>query len=197
MQLSSTQSAFIAGTLLGDGCLERNGRYVRLRIDHGIEQDAYVRWKYEQLSGWTTGQPREVTYYHPGHNRTYSNVRFATRSDAVFETFWQSFYPRGTKVVPDDIENMLTPLSLAVWLMDDGYKRNDCNAFRFNTDMFCKSDQERLCQVLDRTFNVRCTLHKKGQYWNIYVPHASVDALIGVVRPYIIPSMIYKITLAP
>jgi hypothetical protein len=191
--LSPTQTAFIVGTLLGDGFLEKNGRHVRLRIDHGEQQRDFVLWKYQQLDGWTTGQPKDVTYYHKKHGRTYTNVRFSTRTVPAFDMFWDMFYPHGKKIVPKHINTLLTHLSVAVWLMDDGYKRNDCNAFRFNTDMFCKADQELLCAVLRQLFDLDCRLHRKGKFWNIYVPCASAKKLVELVKPYIIPSMRYKI----
>lgn len=53
-KLTSKQKEILLGTLLGDGVLELNGRYPRLRIDHSEKQKAYVEWKYKMFYGLTT-----------------------------------------------------------------------------------------------------------------------------------------------
>jgi hypothetical protein len=198
MQLTDIQFALVIGTVLGDGCLERNGNHIRFRIDHGSEQKQYVLWKYKLLKNLVSKIPREVEYFHEKHDKLYTSVRFSTRSLASLDYFHEIFYISGKKKVPDSIADLLIhPLSLAVWLMDDGYKRNDCNAFRFNTDMFERKELRYLCDALFHNFGIECTLHKKGKYWNIYIPQKSAHKFVDIVRPYIIPSMLYKITLAP
>ena len=81
--------------------------------------------------------------------------------------------------------------------MDDGYKRNDCDAFRFNTDSFGRSEQQMLREVLEKNFGIDSTLHKKGKWWNIYIPQKSSKRFVELVQPYVIPSLGYKIALAP
>ena len=46
-KLTKRQKDILIGMLLGDGCLEKNGRNVRLRIEHGLSQKDYLDWKYE------------------------------------------------------------------------------------------------------------------------------------------------------
>ena len=42
ISLNSQQKDVLIGTLLGDGTIELNGRYPRLKIDHSIKQKQYV-----------------------------------------------------------------------------------------------------------------------------------------------------------
>jgi len=198
MQLTTRQQAIIIGTLLGDGCLERRDNHVRLRIDHGVDQRQYVGWKYANLKNISRALPHTATYFHEKHGKTYTNVRFSTLAHPELNGFWKDFYPHGRKIIPKNLQRLLQhPLSLAVWFMDDGYKRNDCNAFRLNTDMFRKHDQLRLVKILRENFSLESTLHKKGNYWNVYIPSASAKKFADIVRPYILPSFKYKIALAP
>ena len=81
--------------------------------------------------------------------------------------------------------------------MDDGYKRNDCNALRLGTDSFTKNEQVLLQSVLRNNFGIETSLHKKGKYWNIYIPQKESKKFIDVVKPYIIPEFTYKIALTP
>ena len=81
--------------------------------------------------------------------------------------------------------------------MDDGYKRNDCNALRLNTDSFSLPEQRLLQSALEKNFEIKSTLHRKGEYWNIYIPESSVRRFVQIIKPYILPSIAYKISLAP
>jgi len=198
MQLSNRQRAIIVGTLLGDGCLERNGTNVRLRLEHSIKQKQYLLWKYKELQELITGQPMKIHAFHKKQQCFYDSLRTCTFSNDTFESYWNVFYPNAKKVLPSNISELLTdPLSVAVWFMDDGYKRNDCNAFRLSTESFQKSEQQKLCEVLKQNFDIESTLHKKGRWWNIYIPCKSSKRFVEIVRPYIIPSLMYKIALAP
>jgi len=60
--------------------------------------------------------------------------------------------------------------------MDDGYKRNDCNALRINTDSFNLKEQRLLLQCLKRNFRINAKLHRKGEFWNIYIPSSNSEA---------------------
>lgn len=199
MKLTKKEEAIILGSLLGDGCMEMNGNHVRLRIEHGLKQEEYLLWKYDALKRWMTKtSPMKVCAYHKKHKRSYESFRIYTCSNEVFDGYFQTFYSFGRKIVPLNISDILKhPLSLAVWFMDDGYKRNDCNAFRFNTDMFSISDQKKLQKMLKQNFGVESKLHKKGRYRNLYIPRSSSVYFCDVVKRYIIPDLRYKITLTP
>jgi hypothetical protein len=200
MKLPDKQKAIIIiGTLLGDGCLECNGKSVRLRLEHGVSQEQYLLWKYNEFKKVATpSSPMKVHAYHKVHQKFYDSLRMYTFSNESFKLYWDVFYQNGRKIVPKNILKLLTePISLAVWFMDDGYKRNDCNAFRLNTDSFLKQEQLQLIEVLKKNFNIESTLHKKGKHWNIYIPQRSSKRFVEIVKPYIIPSLEYKIAIAP
>jgi hypothetical protein len=50
----------IVGSLLGDACLERNGRHWRLRFDHGWREEAYAWWKFRLLHTIAASTPRWI-----------------------------------------------------------------------------------------------------------------------------------------
>jgi len=45
--LTKSQNDILIGKILGDGCLERNGINVRLKIEQGDKQREYVNWLYD------------------------------------------------------------------------------------------------------------------------------------------------------
>lgn len=189
----------LIGSLLGDGCLERNGRYVRLRIAHGLKQKTYLDWKYRALRRIACA-PRFVEgAMHKKAQRRYPRWEFSTRSIPMLEHYWQCFYARdGKRSLPTHLDRMgITPRALAVWFMDDGYKRNDCNALRINTDSFSLKDQYGLQKLLRKQFSIETKVHKKGEYWNIYIPVKEAKKFCELIRPFVIPSMRYKVSLTP
>ena len=197
-KITKRQKEILIGMLLGDGCLEKNGQNVRLRIDHGINQKDYLNWKYREFKNLATAKPRLVIgRIHRKTGKLYPRWHFSTFSFSGLNTFRDKFYFR-KKRVPIDIQKFLrSPLSLAVWFMDDGYKRNDCNALRINTDCFNHREQELLQRCLKDNFGINSRIHKKGKFWNIYIPNLEAKKFCDTVKPYIIPQMGYKISLTP
>lgn len=198
MNLTQRQDSIIIGTLLGDGCLERNGRNIRLRLEHSKDQKFYLVWKFRELKSIITGSIMKVCAYHKINKRFYESYRAYTFSHEVIQYYQDRFYLNKKKVIPDNIGELLSdPLSLAVWFMDDGYKRNDCNALRLGTDSFRLEEQKLLQNVLSENFSIETKIHKKGKYWNLYVPVRESKRFIEIIKPYILPKLNYKITLTP
>ena len=135
VSLTKTCRDVIVGAILGDACLERNGKHVRLRIDHGHHQQALVEWKYRQLAELTPSPPRRVEVYDPRTHKTYIHFRFASRTIEALDEYFDLFYgSSGVKCVPENIATYLnSALSIAVWYMDDGGRRGDCRSGYFNT----------------------------------------------------------------
>jgi recombination protein RecA len=198
MKITNRQNAIIIGTLIGDGCLERNGKYARLRIDHSINQKEYLWWKYNELKTLVPSKPVIISSYHKKEQKEYKRLHFATYSLDLFECYWKALYTNNRKTISNFIYAWLKdPLSLAVWYMDDGCKRNDCNALRISADAFSLSEQKVLQDMLRKNFNIMATLHRKGKWWNLYIPKKEASKFVELVFPYIIPSLKYKIALTP
>src|SRR5918996_918819 len=81
--LSQRCKEVLVGTILGDGCLERNGFNVRLRIDHSLSQQAFVDWKWRELKELNPSMPRVVRRVDGRTGVEHCNYRFSTRSLSV------------------------------------------------------------------------------------------------------------------
>jgi len=193
MDINKRQRQIIIGTLLGDGHLEKNGRYTRLRIDH--RQKDYVEWKYTELSKIVTAKPRIVLdKCRSSNNKFYRRWHVSTYSIPELDEYREIFYRDGRKCIPSGIGGMLdSPLALAVWYMDDGYKRNDCAALRLNTDAFTCAEQNLLLQMLKNNFAICANLHRKGKWHNIYVPQQEALKFCTIIRPFVLPTLEYKL----
>ena len=196
--LSQRQKEILVGTMLGDGHLEQNGRGVRLRVDHGMAQQDYVLWKYQEFQKFATNRPRVIKSFHKKEQKVYERLHFSTYSNGIFQDWRDLFYKNKIKIIPKNINKILvSPLSLAVWIMDDGYKRNDCNAIRINTDLFQLNEQKLLVDCLKSNFWIDSVIHKKGKTYNIYVPVKSSKRFCEIIKPYILDSLLYKVSLTP
>ena len=194
MPLSERQKAIVIGTLLGDGCLETNGRYVRLRTDHSERQKKYVFWKFYQIHNLTSGRPRFVEYYDKRTRKIYKHWRFDTISTEKFTPYKNLFYANGKKQVPLNIKELLIkPLSIAVWFMDDGYRRKDCKGAYFNTQAYSKQGQRLLQETLEKNFGIRTRIHWARGKAKIYIPSSEFDAFQNLIESEAIPCLEEKL----
>ncbi len=130
--MGSQQFDIICGTLLGDGFLERNGRYARLVIDHFTKQKDYVIWLASMLASLRPVLKEQVRL-DSRNGKTYLHIVLRSHTNPILDQYLDLFYENGKKNIPTCLPIILSPLMLAIWIMDDGYKRNDCNAMRINT----------------------------------------------------------------
>ena len=77
--------------------------------------------------------------------------------------------------------------------MDDGYKST--NGFYICTESFSIEDLDLIVKVLQKNFNLKSTYHKTTNGNRIYIHSSSKKDLINLVKPHMIPSMLYKLGL--
>jgi hypothetical protein len=184
------------GTILGDGCLERNGINVRLRIDHSLSQRAFVDWKRRELQELGPSIPRVVKRVDSRTRAEHRNYRFSTRSLPVLNHYYRLFHgdAGGSKRIPVSISDLLTtPLSLAVWYMDDGGRRSDCRSGYLNTNAYDLTDVSLLQNCLKEGFGVSTTVHFAAGKPRIYIPKGQFSDFCALIRPFMIREMSYKL----
>ncbi len=195
MALSTLQEDVLIGTLLGDGHLERDGRYVRLKIDHAWAQAAYVRWKFEIFHDLASREPQRRLVYDRRNGELSIHCRFATRTTPELEKYYQLFYVNGCKVIPRNINHLLrSPLALAVWYMDDGARRTDCQALRIHTNTYTLEEQHLLRETLASNFGVTARVHRVrvGEYV-LYIPSREAREFCDIIHPFVLPEMGHKL----
>lgn len=184
--LSQIQKSVIIGSLLGDGYLRiipgRQNAF--LEVNHSFSQKEYVDWKYSILEDITVSAPKR---------RVIGDVRIAyrfyTKQHPEITQLYEIFYKGGVKIIPDNIH--ITPLSLAVWFMDDGSKCRTSDVY-LNTQQFDHCDQMKLIDIL-KEFNLEARLNKDKTYTRIRFMKSSLEEFRRLVSPHITPSMKYKI----
>ncbi len=188
--LTKQQKSMIIGTLLGDGYIRcMPGRVdAFLEINHSWKAKAYVDWKYSILKNIVESPPKKRI---SGKNRF--AYRFFTKQHVDITKLHKDFYVNGRKVIPKNLQ--LDPIILAVWFMDDGSKSRAHDVY-LNTQQYSLRDQRRLLFYL-REIGLKARLNKDKKYYRIRFLKESIPALNKLIKPYVIPSMSYKLSFNP
>ena len=192
-KLSEQQKEILVGKLLGDGCLEINGFNPRLKIDQTRAQKEYVFWLYRKFTSIVGRKPYVNKFFDKRFNKIYYHWRFATKSLSIFKHWHRTFYRGKVKIVPKNIFDLLTPLSLAVWYMDDGYRRRDCNGVYLCTSAYNISEQKLLQNALERKFSLKSRLHYAAGNVKIYIPASHGKFFCKIIKKYMLPGFSYKL----
>lgn len=186
--MNRTQRDIVIGTILGDGCLEFNGyRGTRLQIKQKDGHKQYVMWLYKNLSDLCRTGPQQ--------RKDTKQWYFSTRTLEELTELHKVFYSRQKrKRVPAEIASLVTsPLSIAVWYMDDGtldYRPKSHYNFRLSTDSFTKTENVLLVDMLKVNFGVNASsfnsLCRGKKYHRLYIGAKGRDSFFDLVQPYMI-----------
>lgn len=192
--LSQRQKEILVGSLLGDGCVHKHHEGInscRYIETHSIKQKDYAMWKYNEFKNFIS------------NNFRFCRNGFINSEKIVFETvlhkdfcyFYDLFYQNNKKIIPQNIKSFLTPLSLAIWYMDDGsqhivYKRP---VARFSTYCFLENDIDILIEAMKNNFNIICRKVKSQKGIIVQICQSETEKLFKIIKPYILESMSYKI----
>ena len=191
--LSTEQLNILTGLMLGDGNLEFNGyRGARLQVKQSEKTREYVFWLHSQFA--------DITRTPPQQRLDTKQWYFGTRFFENLEEIRRTFYNDHKKVLPPNISELLySPLTLAVWFMDDGrldYREKSHYAYHISTDSFTESDVQRLQALLLKRFGIAAktylSLCRGKRYAKLYIGREGRDAFCEVVAPYLLSCFSYK-----
>jgi len=122
--------SILFGSLLGDGYAEKHGEGTRVCFQQEGSHTAYLLWFHNYLSrlGYCSHTIPTLQNRLALHGKIRQMSRFKTFTFSSFNWIEECFYiqdkvlHRRIKVVPSCIEEFLSPLALAIWIMDDGVK---------------------------------------------------------------------------
>lgn len=194
MKISSVERDILIGTILGDAYIQKTGeKNARLRLEHGAHQKEYLLWKVQHLKQFFQGKPKYLERVHPLTGRTYKYWRHQSQSGPFLGKLRKLFYKDGTKKIPENIEKLLTPRSLSVWYMDDGYyyARDKCSYLYLGNVIL--EDAQRVCEALRLKFNLNCRALAKKKGFAIYFPPSEGIKFKSLLKGYIIDLFRYKL----
>lgn len=198
LKVSDDLHEIIIGSLLGDLTAERPNINcnTRLQFKQSIINKEYIYHLYGLFQGFCGTGPLNLSYFDTriNKNKVYKSIKFQTLSLSCFNIYRELFYnTEGKKILPLNIEFLLTVKGLAYWLMDDGYKSG--KGLYIYTESFSLTEIKLLINVLKNKFNLECNYHKVTNGYRIYIFSTSKINLIKLVKPYFIKEFYYKLEL--
>ena len=181
LELSQRQKEILIGCILGDAYISPLGK---VRIEQSTKQRDYVDWKYQELQSLCyPAQPREIIHTLPT-GKQHTSVFFLLRQ--YFRPWRSIFYDGRTKIFPCDLP--LSPLSLAVWYMDDG-------CWTGKKALICAESfdgiyRENMQKALIDQYGIETVVGKNGR---LVIRKKFHDQFFALISPHIIPSMKYKL----
>ena len=192
--LSTEQLNILTGLMLGDGNLEFNGyRGARLQVKQSEKKREYVFWLHSQFA--------DITRTPPQQRLDTKQWYFGTRFFENLEEIRRTFYNDHKKVLPPNISELLySPLTLAVWFMDDGrldYREKSHYAYHIATDSFSESEVKLLQSILLERFGIAAkaylSLCRGKLYPKLYIGKEGRDRFTEIVAPHLLSCFEYKL----
>lgn len=145
-------------------------------------------WKYNILKRFCS-EPRLESQFDKRTNKIYYSLRIYTKVNPIFTKFYSLFYKDGIKHINIELLNMLDPMGLAVWFMDDGYKHS--NSISIATNCFLTEELEMLINFFESKFNLHFTIIPSSNI--IHLKATDLKLFYDLVKPYIHSDCLYKL----
>lgn len=190
-KLTQFQKEVLLGTVMGDSSLHftQGSKHAFGSCSHGIKQQSYCQYKCEIFN--SIGAKGKYSKRKTMDKRTgiyYENYTFRVPANPELDIWYQSFYKNGKKVIPFNLFEYFTPISLAYLFMDDGSKTQ--HSYYIATNCFTREELEQFSQFLYKTFNIETTIQKNNI---LYIKTKSASLFEHLISPYIHKSMKYKL----
>lgn len=121
---------------------------------------------------------------------------FRTVRYPIITSFHNLFYKNGRKVIPKNIVDLLDPLALAVWIMDDGCLSQ--NKIDISTYSFKLDEIKLLQRALLKRYALKSNYYAdRNKGFRMYFSKKETFKLISLISSFVIPNLAYKILMTP
>lgn len=196
IRLTHLQREFLLGTLLGDGhiSITKSHELARFSISHNNKQIEYIKWKANILHNIERGI-KNYTVVNKGNNKKYKICNLSTTATDDLLDLHRLFYNDKIKVIRDElIEQITSPFSLAIWIMDDGTLDKRSKRINICSDSFTHKEHILLKRMFLDNFNLNVKIVKYGNKYRLHFTVVETRKLVNIIKPFIIESMLYKVS---
>lgn len=198
--LNSLQKEVLAGCSLGDISFDYqiSGK-ARFQMCQSVKYKTYLLHKYEMFKDLVKSEPKVKD-----EKRKYPSIYFNTMLDEDIGSFAKMFFSENIRGVPQNIEELITPRSLAYWFMDDGTSqypnsqrlKNKKSYVILCTDRYSEKDVDLLISMLKNKFQInskkKTSPSMEGRI-RIYIGTGEADKFFDIIEPFMFADMMYKI----
>lgn len=187
------QKDVMYGSILGDGYLRStSGVSWSLVFAHGEKQLEYLRWKYDIFEQFVTTKKFGVMVrdFH-GNAPVHS---FATISHPEITAFYHLTHPNGKKLVTEEWLDLLSPLSLAVWYMDDGSLNKRYGTIVLSTNAYSLPELSLMIDFFEKKYGLHAKLEKRrNDQYALRINASESKAFRSIIADYVPTCMSYKL----
>ena len=200
--LSQDAKQVIYGGLLGDATL--NKKQNQIKFLQSTKQEEYLLWKYSFFNVNDVSFLYQYQFEYKGTNC--SNISFTFNNpNKQYTNFYyklrkQIFDKNNVKRIKREYLDLLNPLGIAIWWMDDGclsiHKGNRYG--KLCTECFTYEEHLIIQQYFKETWDINFDIKiEKNRYYFCRFNVENLKKLINIIYIYVteVPSMIYKIDL--
>ena len=207
--ISNTTLHTITGNMLGNGYISLSrfnkgkGKYsmtmyvYSLNYLHHLNDNIYSKITNTKFYAY----PNILLPQHEGKEIT--QYSFKTKTHPLFTALhnlwykWDNEKNKFIKIIPFNISEMFSEISLAYWIMDDGYfdSYGRTKTVLLCTESFTKEECIILQSLLEK-LNIKSTLKIRDKFNNRYrirISKTSMDIVIFLVKPYMHKDFLYKL----
>jgi hypothetical protein len=197
--MTDLQFDIINGTMLGDACIKKEGRY---RFKQCIAHEGYVEHIRQALKPWATHLAKcfekkpnnidgKVINLEHWNGEYLEACYFYTVTNQIFKDLRSKWYKDSKKIVPKDL--ILNPRMMAYWFMDDGSNSPKKRQVYFATEGFLQKDSGYLILQLSR-LGIKATQQKDGKGgYKTAVSCKHYFDFIDMISPYVVDTMKRKV----
>lgn len=210
--MKKDKKGLLLALCLGDGHLRisKNGNGApnkttgQLALLHSTAQREYMEWKVDRLHKAVGGKRPNVIVrktFNKTNGKTYERCE-ATKCHKYFRVLHKWLYPKGVKVISRKLMDYLTPEGIAIWVMDDGgikkytsVKTGKVSCCQFYLATYVDYDNAvEIQKYFSEVWGIEFKLSQdKSGKWRHYCNTTETKKLCDLIRPYVIPSMEYKL----
>jgi hypothetical protein len=145
----------LIGNILGDVYMRRFSEKANVRIifRQGSINASYLLHLYNLFQEFVIKPPSVSTVTYKSTGKLRYNLSFATLALPCFIELYESFYLEGKKIIPNNIADLLTEVSLAYWITDDGSFTG--SGLKLHTNAFSLEELNLLVEALDKNSLLR------------------------------------------
>ena len=190
-KLSPFQIEIIRGSLLGDGNLSptihKKSFGVRFRLGHSLKQKRYLEWKaslFRNISSTVYQDKKSIKF-----DLTPLPELFSMRKEV-----YQGEY----KFFSADFLANLTPLSLAIWYMDDAHLDiRDLAQTKSRIGMIVTrihpESRKQIQNLLQTRYDIKTKIRLQGKQPLLAFDQKNTEKFLSVIKKFVHPSMDYKL----
>jgi len=194
-ELTDRQIDIVIGSILGDGgvYIAKGASKAYYMVKQSKRHGEYVEWLFSELGNLCPSGIKK--------RKDNGQLYFYTSPYQELTMLRSLFYKDKIKRVPRSIKEILkSPLSLAVWFMDDGtldYRPKDHCAFHLCTNCFTPKETQLLIDTLKSNFGVVSSFHytlcRGKRHSRIYIGAKGRKKFIELISSYIVNCFKYKL----